>query len=325
MAVDRDRLALHIVIGVPFILAVLLPVITQDVYFLHTAIIIFFNVMMAVSLRLIMSTGQLNLAHAGFAVIGGYTSVLLAMRANLSFWIALPLGGLVAALVAVVVGRIILRVKAVYFAMITVCLGEVVRLVIVNSPQTLGGMNGISNVPKPDAIYFGLFTADFAKGRLPYYYLAFFLMVVTVTVIYQLGRSRHGRIFASIEQNDELAQSIGINIMSYKTLAFAIGSFFAGLGGSFYFHYSALAHPDFFTLWKTIDFVIFVTVGGMGSVAGPVIGALLLTVLSEILRTIREYEPLIYAGFLIVVILFLPGGLISLPQQVRGWFRIQET
>ncbi len=309
---------------VPVLFALSVPLMTQDSYYLHVGSAIALNIVLAASLRLIMTTGLLSVAHAAFMGIGAYTSGLLVMRGGWSFWLALPTAGLMAALVSVPVGYLTLRIKGPYFFLVTFAFAEALRLVFNNFwVSMLGGPRGIVGVPAPDPIALGGWTVAF-RTKVPFYYLALALMLVTVAVMYRLDRSRLGKIFGAIRQADALAETVGINILRYKMLAFTIGCFFAGLGGSFFAHSNAVLHADEFGLAAMILMVIHVVVGGVGSVFGPIVGATALTVLSELLRELRQYQVLAYGIALIVTMLFFPQGLAGIPQRLAERWPIRR-
>jgi branched-chain amino acid transport system permease protein len=299
-----------------FILLLLLvafPAVTQDPYILNILITTGIWTTSVWGVRVIMSTGQLTLGHAAYMAVGAYASTLLTMKAGLSFWLAFPLAGLVSSLVALLIGYPTLRIKGVYFAIITFAFAEIVRLVIVHWPSLLGGYGGIPNVPPPSPI----FSISF-KSRIPFYYLILALCLATYGVMVRIEKSRIGQIFSAIHESDTLAESVGINIMRYKVTAFCIGCFFAGLSGSFYAHYFNFTSPEFFTIWQSVYCLVFVIVGGAGGVWGPPLGSFFMTLVPELLRVARELEPVIYAVILIAVMFLLPGGLITLPDRLRG-------
>ena len=315
---NKGRLAKSISLATLIILLVLVPsIVGQDPYILHIFIMLGINIILTLSLWLVLTTGQFTLGHAGFMAIGAYASVLLVMRAGLSFWLALPIAGVMSAIIAVMVGYPILRIKGLYFALVTFCFSQVVVLVISNW-SFLGGAIGIFNIPHPNPVRFLGVTVDFLS-KVPYYYLILVMVFIAMLVMTRLHVSRFGRIFTSIAENDSLAESIGINVTRHKVLAFAIGCFFAGLGGSIYAHYFSYLDPGMFGVWKSIELVLAVVIGGVISPVGPVIGAAFLTVLSEILRGTEEFGPLLLAIVLFVVVFTLPRGLSSLPEQVRAW------
>jgi branched-chain amino acid transport system permease protein len=288
------------------------PAFTQDPYILSILITTGIWTTSVWGVRVIMSTGQLTLGHAAYMAVGAYASTLLTMKVGLSFWLAFPLAGLISSLVALLIGYPTLRIKGVYFAIITFAFAEIVRLLIVHWPSLLGGYGGIPDVPPPSPI----FTISF-KSRIPYYYLILAVCLFTYWVMVRIDKSRIGRIFSSIHESDTLAEAIGINIMRYKVTAFCIGCFFAGLSGSFYAHYFNFTSPEFFTIWQSVYCLLFVIVGGVGSVWGPLLGSFFMTLIPELLRVTRELEPVIYAVILIVIMFLLPGGLVTLPSRLR--------
>lgn len=302
------------------LVALSLPGITQDSYYLHVGSSIALSIILATSLRLILTTGLLSVAHAGFMGIGAYTSALLVMRAGVSFWLALPLAGLMAALVSVPVGYLTLRIKGPYFFLVTFAFAEALRLIFNNFwVSMLGGPRGIVGVPAPDPIALGNWVITF-RTKVSLYYLAVVLALVALAVMYRLDRSRLGRVFGAIRQADDLAETVGIGVLRYKMLAFSIACFFAGLGGSFFGHSYSVLHSDEFGLSAVIVIVVHVVVGGAGSVFGPVIGATALTVLSELLRGLRHYQVLAYGTALIATMLFVPEGLVGVPRRLGQWW-----
>jgi branched-chain amino acid transport system permease protein len=301
------------------VFALSVPGVTQDSYYLHVGSAIALSIVLATSLRLILTTGLLSVAHAGFMGIGAYTSALLVMRAGLSFWLALPLAGVMAALVAIPVGYLTLRIKGPYFFLVTFAFAEALRLFFNNFWVTmLGGPRGIVGVPTPDPVSLGSWVITF-RSKVALYYLAVVLALSTVAVVYRLDRSRPGRVFGAIRQAEDLAESVGISVLRYKMLAFSIACFFAGLGGSFFGHSHSVLHADEFGLGAIILMVIHVVVGGVGSVFGPVLGATALTVLSELLRGLKHYQVLAYGLALIATMLFVPEGLVGIPRRLAQW------
>ena len=306
---DKVKLG-HLIV---LIVLLTLPVATRDPYFLNLFITVGIWTTSVWGVRLIMSTGQLTLGHAAYMAVGAYASTLLTMKAGLSFWLAFPLAGMISSLIALLIGYPILRIKGVYFSIITFAFAEIIRLIIVHWPNVLGGYGGIPSIPPPQPIFSIRFTS-----RVPFYYLILAISLSTYLFMVRIEKSRLGRIFSSIHESDTLAESIGINIMKYKMIAFCLGCFFAGLSGSFYAHYFNFTSPEFFTIWQSIYCLIFVIVGGVGSVLGPFLGSLFMTLVPEFLRVAKEYEPVVYAIILILIMFLLPGGLVTLPDRLRG-------
>ncbi len=300
--------ALLIVIGV-------LPVAVTGSYQLHILIMVLFNITLALGIQLLMTTGLVSFAQAAFWAIGAYTTAILVLKLHTSFWISLPAAGIMGGLVALVVGIFCLRLRGPYFFLITFALGEVLRMTFNIEVRLFGGVSGLSGVPKPDPVNLGFTTLTFTSLT-SFYYLLAILAVITFIVVRRMQKMRFGTECRAIRESDGLAQTIGINIMTPKMICFVTGCIFAGLAGAFYASYMAFVSPTFFTLHESIKFLLIAVVGGAGSVWGPVVGAGLLTAAPEFFRAARQADPSIYGGLLVLVLLFLPGGLITLPQRL---------
>jgi len=294
------------------ILVFLAPLFIRQSYSLHIFILIGVNIILACSLRLIAISGQMSLGHGAMMSIGGYTSALLVMKLGFSSWAGLLLGGLVAYVVALIIGYPFVRLKGIYFAMITVFFAEVVRLVITEWRSVTGGAMGILSIPRPNPIVLpGLLRFDFTS-RVHFYYFALVLVLVTLGMLYAIEHSRVRVILLSVNQADSLAESLGINTTRFKVLAFSMGSFFAGIAGAFYAHYLTVLNPASFGFLFSIYAVIYITVGGTQRFSGPILGASILTLIPELMRGLKEYQPLVFAAVLIVTIFFMPNGLVGL-------------
>ena len=292
-----------------------LPLVERDPYILHVLIEIGMVSLPALGLRLIMLTGQLSFGQVAFLAIGAYTSSLLVMKMGMNSWFTLPISGFMAALGGVAIGYPALRIKGAYFAILTLALGEAVSMILLNWTGLTGGADGIFGIPRPnDLAMAGSTLVHFTADKLPYYYYVLALLIFCMLVMYRLDRSHVGAILRAISQSDTLAESFGVNITRYKVFAFSIGCFFAGLGGAFYAHYFTILHPDSFTLWDSIFYVVYVIVGGSNSVVGPVLGSFLMLGTFELLRAAKKFQAVTYALIFIFVILFLPGGLMNLRQ-----------
>jgi branched-chain amino acid transport system permease protein len=267
---------------------------------------------------LIVRVGQVSLGQSGFYAIGAYVSAILVRNLGFSFWIALPLSGITAGIFALIVGSVVLRIKGLYFAIITFAFAEIVRLTIVAWPSVLGGLNGITGIPKPNNFAFiQLINVDFVASRVPFYYLILIIVLIASFIIWRIDTSRLGRIIRCIAKNENLSESLGIYLMKYRVLVFTVACFFSGISGSFYAHYYCVLHPDSFTVWESILIQIQGTLGGTTSpVVGPILGAMVLTILSEFLRATKHLEPVLYGGILIMVLFVLPKGLVDLVPRV---------
>lgn len=297
---------------------VLLPLLIKDPYHVDTMIMIALNCILALTWRTIMRMGQLSFGHAAFIGIGAYVSALLVMRWGLSFWVALPLSGVISAGVSLLIGLPTLRLKGMFFAITTWAFNEIMSSTYLIFRKPFGGATGLYGIPSPADIHLpGLPPITFdSKGA--YCYLAFFLALVTALVLSRVENSRIGMKMDAIRVDDSLAESVGINLMRYKCLGFAIACFFAGVAGSFYAHYISFISPYSFDLALSTNAVVFAVVGGLGSILGPLLGASLLTVIPTFLHAAGFFKTIIFSAFLVVVVLFLPDGLLSLPRRLSG-------
>ena len=248
------------------------------------------NIILAVSLNLTVGfLGELTLGHAGFMSVGAYAGCLFTIYANLPTWIEFPLaliiGGIVAAIFGIIIGVPALRLKGDYLAIVTLAFGEIIRSVFTNLTVT-GGAGGLKGISK---------TSN--------YTIVFVVMVITIIVISNLVRSRHGRAICSIRDNIIAAESVGINVVYHKLLAFVVAAFFAGVAGVLYGHNLGILKPDTFDFNKSIEILVIVVLGGMGSIRGSVISATIITLLPEVLRGLADYRMLIYAVVLIVMMI----------------------
>jgi branched-chain amino acid transport system permease protein len=317
----KRRLEPYVGFGVLAAAALSLPLITRDSYYLDVATTALMNLVLTLSLRFEISTGQLNMAHVSFMGIGAYASALLVTRAGWSFWAALPVAPLLAALVAVPVGRIALRVSGPYYFLITFAFLEVLRLVFNNFfVDYLGGPSGLVEIPRPDALPLTGGAVTFA-GKLEQYWLMLALFLVTAAGLIRLEYSRFGLTASAIRQSELLADTLGVNVARYKLGAFVLGSLFAGLAGVFFAHSHQVLHSSDFGLEPMVLLVVFTVIGGAHTVWGPVVGTLVLALTSEFLRELHHYEILVYGLVLIVVMLFLPEGLVSLPARLARRLR----
>jgi branched-chain amino acid transport system permease protein len=302
------------ILGYPLLLIILiiLPLALSGPFYLHTFILTMMNIILASSLRLINLSGQLSLAHGGMVTIGAYVSTLLIIKLGFSSWLALLCAGLFAALIAGLAGIPFVRLKGIYFSIVTVFFSEMVVLTAQQWESLTGGSGGIFNIPRPNPL--PLF--DFSS-KMDFYYLALFLMLLSLIILYAVEHSRIGLTFRGIRQTDSLAESVGIDTSGYKILAFAIGCFFAGIVGAFHSQYISAISPDGFGFLFTIYILVYMTVGGAESFLGPILGAFVLTILPEVARALKQYVPFIYAAVLIAVIFFLPEGIAGLPFRIK--------
>jgi branched-chain amino acid transport system permease protein len=297
-------------LGVAFLSA---PLFLESQYYMGTLIMMLVNTAMAVSLRMVLISGQFHVCHAAFMGIGAYSTALMVKEAGMSFWVAFPAASGITALVGLIIGSISLRLKGLYFFFVTLCLGEMFRLAIANGPRILGGYTGITIEPTRAVEMLGLVKFDLASKTFSYYFLLF-LTVVIVTVAYRIDVTRYGKIAKGLKQNDVLLESLGVGAMYYKLQSFVICCAVAGLMGSFWSQYFLVVALEDYGIWASIYFLVYNQVGGLGSVAGPIVGAISLTILREGLRSAQEFEPIVLGVILIVSFYFIPKGLVSLSE-----------
>jgi len=260
--------------------------------------------------------GRINIGQGAYALAGGYVSAILVTDYGVNFWLTLPLAGLFCASVSVLIGIPILRLRGVYFAMITLVLTEVARLSALALPVT-NGAKGIASIPLPAELsVFGLtLIPDFAtmsNPKLAFYYVAVILMVACYAVLYRLAHSRMGHLCRSLQQNEELASSIGVNVPRLRVVAYAISSFFGGITGAGFVALTQSIYPSSFQVKDSIDFMLNCFLGGLGYVFGPMLGTLVLYFGWDLLFLTGKYQLLIYASLVIAVMLVLPNGILSI-------------
>ena len=266
--------------------------------------------------------GRINIGQGAYALMGGYVSAVLMTQYGVSFWLTLPLAGIFCAAVSVVIGLPILRLRGVYFAMVTLVLTEVARLTALALPIT-NGAKGITSIPLPGKLsIFGLtIIPDFAtleNPKLAFYLMAALLMTLTYLVLWRIVNSRLGHLCRSLQQNEELSGSIGVNTAMLRVLAYAISSFFGGLAGAIFVAISQSIYPSSFVVQDSVNFMLYCFLGGLGYVFGPMLGTLLLYFGWDLLSIAREYQLLIYSGALIALMLVLPNGVLSLLDKKGG-------
>ena len=266
--------------------------------------------------------GRINIGQGAYALVGGYVSAILVTQAGVSFWLTLPLAGIFCAIVSVVIGLPILRLRGVYFAMVTLVLTEVARLTALALPIT-NGAKGITSIPLPGELsVFGLTIipafGSLANPRVGFYMMAVALMIVTYLVLWRIVNSRLGHLCRSLQQNEELSASIGVNTAYLRVLAYAISSFFGGIAGAMFASIAQSIYPSSFVVADSVNFMLYCFLGGLGYVFGPMLGTFLLYFGWDLLSIAREYQLLIYSGVMILLMLVLPNGVLSLLDKKEG-------
>ncbi|MFC1944383.1 branched-chain amino acid ABC transporter permease [Chloroflexota bacterium] len=269
------------------------------------------SIILAYGLRLIAITGRFSIGHAGFMAVGAYTSSLLALKLDISPWFGLLAGGTVTAILALALGSVVLRISGIYFSILTMGMAQVVIAIVVWAAPWTGGWGGLVGIPG-----FSIAGYDFGISKAPYNYLILAITLLAVGTMYRIEKSRAGLAFQAMSQNNELAQHVGMNVNSYRILAFTVACFFAGVAGSFYVHYLHAIDPADFGVMRSFEILLYTVVGGVANPIGPALGTVFLVSAPEALRFVREYRDLSYGSILVIVVLFVPGGLVELPRRL---------
>jgi branched-chain amino acid transport system permease protein len=315
----KDKRALIQVLsyGAPIVFAFVLPLFIHGAYNIHVLILIAMNIILASSLRIIHLTGQMSVAHGGMMTIGAYTSTLLVLKLGLSTWAAMLLAGCFAAIIAGLLGFPFVKMKGIYFAIATVFLTASITVITEQWRSLTGGSTGLYNIPKPDPIVIpGILKITFVSS-VSCYYLILVIMLVSLLILFAIEHSRIGLTFRSIKQSDFLAESVGVNTVGYRVLAFSIGCFFAGLTGGFYSQYMTAINPTTFGFIFSVNCILYLVVGGPRKFVGPLLGAIILTLLPEVARPLKQYTSFLFAGILMLIIFLMPEGIIGLPGRLR--------
>ncbi|MCX7780322.1 MAG: branched-chain amino acid ABC transporter permease [Negativicutes bacterium] len=297
--------------GAIILLALVFPLLGVKSYYLHVAILGLLHAILALGLNLIAGyTGQLSLAQAAFFGIGSYVSALLMLNVKMSFWLAAPIGACAAALVGILFGLPTLRLKGPYFVISTLGFGEIIRLVFLNWESVTRGPNGLTGIPAPDDVALGFVTLTF-DTKTGAYYLVLVTLLAVLALYYNLVYSRIGRALRAIHSDQIAAEVMGINLTFYKVFAFALSAFLSGLAGALYAGYIRFISPDTFTIGEAVNILIMMVLGGMGTIAGPIIGAVSITYLLETMRVFADYRLIIYGLLMFFIILYMPQGLVG--------------
>ena len=282
---------------VPF---VLIQINLLDGYSAQILIMCAINAIMALSVNIICGiTGQLSLGQAGFMALGGYATILLTDMAHLPLPVSIILAALITAFFGFLIGFPTLRLEGDYLAIVTLAFGEIIRVVLVNLKDLTGGPNGKQ---------FNT-TLTFFDG--PAFFVITGILILIIILLQNFIRSTYGRAILAVREDEVAANANGIGVFKYKMIGFVIASFVAGIGGALYVSRIGFIKPDQASFTKSIDYLIFVVLGGMGSTTGAILAAYVLTFLQEVLRFLKDFRLLIYPIVLIIVMIFRPQGLLG--------------
>ena len=300
------------------VVAATAPLWVWNPYHLHTLIMAAIFAVLALSLNLLLGyTGQLSLGHAAFFGIGAYATALLTVKAGCSPWIGLLAAIALPGLAGWVIGRLALKLRGAYFVLLTISFAGCVSLVSVNWMDLTNGPLGLPGVPALEIALPGL-PALSLRTKVAFYYVVLAAVALSYLVCLALIRSRVGRALVALRENETLAASVGIDGTHYLVLAAVVSAAMAGFGGGLYAHYTRFVSPEVFLFTYTVTMVIMVVAGGKGTLAGPVVGAVLFTVLPEALRaaTSWQWQMLLYGILLVAVLFFLPEGIVPALRQL---------
>lgn len=290
----KPILILAIILAVYFLINSLIEGGTINRYLRGLLILSCINIILAIALNLITGiTGQLSLGNAAFMAIGAYVSAYFSVRVGVPFYVALFAGALTAGVISILVGIPTLKLKGDYFAITTLGVCEITRVLITNM-DFIGGARGFTGIPSKTT-----FT------------VAYFAMIIVLVIIVNIINSTKGRSLIAIRENEIAAEAMGVNVTKYKVTAFFISAVLTGFAGGLFAHYTAFIQPATFNFMKSIEIVTFVVLGGMGSITGSILAAIVLTILPEMLRSLSDYRMVIYSVSLVILMIFRPQGLMG--------------
>ena len=309
MMVKPSKLALAI-IAVTAVLAAL-PFLLRLPFITHIGVMVALYTTLALSMNLMLRIGQISFAHGAFMGLGAYGSALFMMRLGLPFTLAFLGAALAVTLLAWLVGKLFLQIKGVYFVLLTFSFGEIVVLTFIEWVGLFGGSSGLTGVPRPSLFGYKI------EGRDGFYLLALGLAVFAYTSVSAIYRSELGAVITSLDENEALTRSLGIDSRRYRLLTFCFSAFLAACAGAIYGHYLTLITPEDYGFWVPVNLVVLNVIGGITHPIGAVLGALLLVPLPEFLRDAKQYQILLYGILLIVFLLFMPDGLYGVFKKLK--------
>jgi branched-chain amino acid transport system permease protein len=284
----------------------LIPLFISNSYYIQVLIFIGIYIILTLSLNLLNGyVGLLSIGHAAFYGIGAYASAKLVMEAGVPFPLAMLGAGLIAGVFGYLIAKPTLRLSGIYMTLATLGFNMIFFLVLQNWMSFTNGPLGIMDIPPPSIFGYAI------ESRLQYYYLIFFLVVLTIVSMQRLMTCRFGRALVSIRENELAAEATGVHTTRYKIQAFVLAAFYAGIAGSFYAHFVKFISPDSFYIYESFILLAMLAFGGQGNLAGPVVGAAVLIIIPEVFRFLQEYRMLVYGGILVIMMLVRRQGLLG--------------
>ncbi|HEX5515535.1 MAG TPA: branched-chain amino acid ABC transporter permease [Gammaproteobacteria bacterium] len=293
--------------------AIVFPLISDNPYHIYLMSLAFIWAIATAGMNLITGyTGQLNLAHAGFMAIGAYTVGILTVDYGLNFWAAFAVSGLLAGAVGFFVGIVSLRLTEHYFAIFTLCVGFIIWQLLEKWESLTHGVHGVIDIPAPASIG----SINFAEP-VPQYYLVLLVLVLALWLMHRLVTSLLGRTFLAIRNSEELAEALGIRLMRNKVLAFVLSTIMAGYAGGLYAGSVRFLDPNLSSVTQTFEMITYLLVGGIGTLFGPLIGAMSVIWISQYLQFLQDYRMIVFGPLLVVLVIFFPRGIVGYLQQRR--------
>lgn len=306
----KNRIIVYIVLGILFVVAPLIigETVKKSNYVIDIMVRILFYIIFATSLNVINGySGQFNIGHAGFMLIGSYAGALFATKLGMGgawYWLAIPMAGIITALAGLLVSLPTLKLKGIYLAIVTLGFSEIIRIIAMNWTAVTNGPLGVKNIPK-----IWLFGLKKTSSPMVMYYIVFAFVILCLYTTYKVINSRVGRAWMSIREDSAAAMSLGVEIRKYKAINFMYGAFWAGVGGALMAVYYRFISADMFVVDEGFNVLAMVILGGQGTLIGPIIGAVMVNLLTEFFRFASEYRLVVYAVLIIAMMWLRPQGL----------------
>ncbi|KKE79789.1 branched-chain amino acid ABC transporter permease [Oceanobacillus caeni] len=299
------------------VLALIMPFIVPNEYILHVLALVCIWSISVYGINIFTGyTGNLSLAHVGFFAIGAYTLGLLTVKAEWNFWLAFLAAGVLSIILGFLVGLISLRTNGHFFAIYTMCVGYIIYLIIDKWDTLTGGVRGLIGIPGPTPI--GPITFESLTSQ---YYLFLFFLILTIFITKRIVHSLLGRTFIAIRNSEELAQTIGISTKKNQLLAFVISCFFAAIAGALYASFVRFIGPEVGAIFLGFEMLIYLVIGGLGTLSGPIIGTLLIVFLTQSLQFMQEYKMLLFGPILLIIVIFYPNGIVGAIEGIKRKIR----
>lgn len=299
-------------------LLLLLPLVVHNTYIIHILITCGLYIGLSLSLNLVSGfAGQLSMGHAAFYGIGAYTTALLMLNLHMSFWLTILASIAVSGLAGLLLGLPTSRLRGDYLTIVTLGFGEIVRLVLVNEIDLTRGPMGLPGIPSPTLFGYEL------DSKTAFYYLVLIFVVVVTLFLSRLTTSGFGIAMLTIKEDEIAAQSIGIYPVKYKLMAFMLSAMIAGVTGSIYATYVSFISPDTFLFNDSATILAMVVLGGIGSIPGSIIGAVILTIAPELLRSFSELRMMLYGILLVVMMNFKPTGIYGQEKRKKNIYKVK--